>query len=335
MTRDELVTVLAGRLDAPIHSTRVFLHAFFDVAKSMLRNGESVEIGNLGVWEPEISENGELVAVRYLQPIKTAKGVGVWSYGQRYILPPQELHVPLFTDLDMVDIAEIVSEVTARAGWSDEPTVRNPRQGPTQDADIPVLIPEEPEFSAPAEWENDPSLSELLEEMQAEAGKEVELAFEPSETAPEQESDIEDFFDDHPAGAPPDETTVDPRGYPVSDAPPQSERSASDLLSVQEMHTGQPLPVLKDSQAVPEKGVAEEREHEDFEDDDSFFRNRDQLYNPPENKSNRSLALVAIVLTAILIAIILYYILTDDPVHELPGVDAPTGALLLSRVTHS
>lgn len=58
-----------------------------------------------------------------------------------------------------------------------------------------------------------------------------------------------------------------------------------------------------------------------YRNDEVFYRNRDQLYHPPEKRRSKLLMLAALVLTAIVIAIVFYMIYGEAPTREFPGVD--------------
>jgi hypothetical protein len=68
---------------------------------------------------------------------------------------------------------------------------------------------------------------------------------------------------------------------------------------------------------MPDADMMEMDEEE--EDNEVFYRNRDQLYHPPQERNTRPLLIVALVLTAVMIVIVLSMIFGEDERPEVPG----------------
>ncbi|MDX9758291.1 MAG: hypothetical protein RBU27_03940, partial [Bacteroidota bacterium] len=63
MSRDMLIDALAASRAVPRHSAQVFLHACFDVVKSLLREGRIISLPGIGRWTPIFDADGSLCAI--------------------------------------------------------------------------------------------------------------------------------------------------------------------------------------------------------------------------------------------------------------------------------
>lgn len=238
MTRRELIEQLAARLQVPDHSAQVFLHAFFDVSKSMLRSGETVMLGSLGTWVPEHDEDGTMLSVQYTpssQHAHAATGEEIVSgpassIDARHFIPAAALALARSADRPAVDVEDIVAEVQREFGEEREGTERS--------------------------------------------GEEREGAGRNDCDAVDEE-------------------------YPSED-----EYSVEDEYPVEEEYPVEDEFLVEDDEQV--------EDDEAVEDDAVFHRNRDQLYHPPDERSNRTLLFVALGLTVVVLIIILSLLFGSD-----------------------
>ncbi len=255
MTRRELIERMADRLQVPEHSAQVFLHAFFDVSKSMLRSGETVALGALGTWTPEHDPDGVFRSVIYA-PSHAASPVPVGedivsgpasSIDSRHFIPAEALAIAHPSGRSPVDVADIVIEV--QRGFAEEAPME---ETPVEEA--------------------------------------------PADAAPEEES-VEDEY--------PGEEEY------IEEAVP-GDTDAGDML------TDEGDFLEEDFDEVEAEGMEAESmeghgiEDDEVEDDAVFHRNRDQLYHPPEERSNRALLFVALGLTLVVLIIILSLLFGSD-----------------------
>lgn len=127
MTRDELIDALAERAGVPRHSAQVFLHACFDVTKSLLRNGELVSLPGIGSWSPQRTADGTLVAVSYAasHPATSPAAFALEAFAlhetaaladARHFIPAAALQAGSPVERIPVDLAEIVADVRRSFG---------------------------------------------------------------------------------------------------------------------------------------------------------------------------------------------------------------------------
>ncbi len=329
MNREELASALASRLDVPVHSVRVFLHAYFDAVKTTLRSGETVDLGGLGFWVPVRGDSGALAVVRYSQPLPAAVSAGDRFGEATFIIPLEELRSSDLSDRVVVDIAGILSEVAAPAAVNGVSLLRTDTETAPE---TPVSYTPKPASDTQDQYDDAAAVHDaesVLPVSADDAWLETDSYQHGTEDATVEESydDIQDFLlpaDEVPTPSADDYVAMDIEEQAVDETEAFTPPMSADIA-----YPRHEIPVEYDRNVpVPDIDVADEHKHEDFSDDDSFNRNRDQLFNPPEKKNIRPLLLVAIVLTAVLIAIILYMTYVDQPERELPGVDVPAGALL-------
>ncbi|MCZ7555338.1 MAG: HU family DNA-binding protein [Bacteroidia bacterium] len=313
MDREQLVTALSERLEVPAHSIRVFLHAYFDTAKTLIRAGEVVDLGGLGSFE-YIRDNSS-GQIRYYSPLPRQTGTTVRMRREDFVVPLHAVTQVHTTNTTPVDVAEIVTEVL-----TPQPTVSLRRYGDRIDAFDDSAAEEADETELPL-----PSPSEEVAYAERdEAGEDEDSAFFSDASYEQYDDESEDAV--HyatPSDWPDGSASEQPRSFayeaasvhdtvPVSDGGKQHQavEAAADVAAVSE---------------VPNIVLAEETEHQDFSDGDSFYKNRDQLFHPPEKKTSRGLLIIAVLVTLCVLAIILYLVYSDAPVHELPGIDPSTG----------
>jgi hypothetical protein len=404
MTRDEVISELSSRTGAPGHSVRVFLHAYFDTVKTLLRQGESVDLRGLGFFEALLADSGQLASVRYYQPVAAVVGSDGVDAEQRHTLPGDALLPDISQDRDMVDIMELLREVVtieqasrplliedtvidsnrpdeqgndafeaARAdidtellphdSGSDSPELifdeeliadsadldahtgvsyRNTAGGhdaadedfpipdfeeePADDIDDISLYGEVDEEDAPERFLYDASLT-------AESDVQDSARMDIEDTEQSERIDSQRHSAPVPAGTAADDSMLrgkqergdidgdaGSRFQDSAEAPGQRDR-ASHAIEYEA-----PAAATHSAEAMPD-GIASERGYADFSDDESFHRNRDQLYHPPERQKSAGLLAAAIALTVVVVIIILYMVYSEPPARELPGVDAPAGML--------
>jgi hypothetical protein len=307
MNREELITALSERLDVPAHSIRVFLHAWFDTAKSLLRAGEVVDLGGLGSFE--YIRNNTSGAIRYYPPLPRSADTAPRARREDFVLPMHAIAHSHAAPADPVDVASLVAELLPR-----QAATHHDHSPGTPVSDEPY-VDETYDPVVPDAWAD----GDVADEEQA-----LE-AFEEEVSAHSNDDLISS--DATQAYATPDGSGA---VLPVDVVPEVTLFSAA--TDVRRETAGADMVVQTQSAAdirteavVPDFALAGESEHQDFSDDDSFYKHRDQLYNPPEKQTSRGLFITAVLLTLGVLAIILYLLYTDAPVHELPGINPSTG----------
>jgi hypothetical protein len=125
MTRDMLIDTLATRIDAPRHSAQVFLHACFDVVKSLLRSGEEVQLPGIGHWTPRRSPDGTLTAVACTACVPSMASTEAaqehpGGFDALHFIPVDALLQRSAAVPEPVDVASVVAEVRRLLGGGGE-----------------------------------------------------------------------------------------------------------------------------------------------------------------------------------------------------------------------
>lgn len=348
MKREDLIRELSRQLDTPEHSCSVFLHAFFDVVKSMLRNGETVHLPHLGIWTPSMEPvSGKLTSVSFTSSSQTSTGEDHAVHGPAssidslHFIPADALETN-GSETAPIDVSIIVGEVNRLFQSEDEAEngeldVDVPIRQRTRDLDIPTV----PEFqevlheddSPPPTWSEETAILRDEEELDPTQINDIPVSGDhdgPDDDVPDM-LDLDDIPDPDPdetaqAGIEADEDVLydDPRAADANDesgcddeSDAHDERYSGDD-TIEESNAGE----MKDDEQPGEDAL---------DDAEVFYRNRDQLYNPPEERGSRGLLITAIVLTVCVLAIILFLVFSgkdEDPLRK-SGRDTENTAQVL------
>ncbi|MBE0644590.1 MAG: HU family DNA-binding protein [Bacteroidetes bacterium] len=338
MTRDDLIQALADRIDVPSHSAQVFLHACFDIVKSLLREGEEITLPELGRWLPMRSTEGILTGVRYAalvpagtdSPIEVLHGLAS-SIDARHFIPVQALDITGVNQRSPVDVATLVAEVSQQfAPRLAAETTSGNEAVLDRDTTPDALPPTPPVIDTAADHTGMQPISEadlLLEaEMEAE-GYAVEAdARLLEEDYPEDAQDVVE--EDYPEDA----QDVVEEDYPEDAQDAVEEDYPEDAQdAVEEDYPEDAQQFIGDDPILAQDAIPDV---DPLSDEEVFHRNRDQLYNPPDEPSKRPLLITAAVLTLCVLVIIVYILLDHSAPRELPG-SAPVGLRSMHAMTIS
>ena len=333
LSRDALIDALAARRNIPRHSAQVFLHACFDVVKSLLREGHDIALPGIGRWTPILGEDGilagmDLSALRPEESLfEMTEGTAAHS-DTRHFIPAIALNPYHPRDRTPVDIGAIVTElrrvlgiepvtvhgiesVTARGGAEHAMAVQTPA----------VTALEDPAYSADTLTMDEVHRLEL--EIKAERD------WDPEAAADTHTDDAEDLALAEAADDAEDlalvEAADDAEDLALVEAADDAEDpTAGDAMP--DVWTGVSDPDILDEPDAPADPVPDATDP--LSDTDVFHRNRDQLYHPPEETGRRPLLVTAAILTFCVLVIIIYMLLDQSEPRELPGSD-PIGQLVI------
>lgn len=309
MKREELVRELARRLTLPEHSAQVFLHAFFDTAKAALRTGDTLRIDGLGAWTPVLHDDGTLRSIEYISAALdtgTAPAQGpASSIDAMHFIPVNALENMPLRRHGIIDVADVVREVQRLF----VPAGNNGTQTAAPEQAAPESVTETGTSDADAEGETAPAPAvtpepaPLLDDSDDEAPRAEEIPVEVR-SATGAESDTEEMADAATAAVHPDEAASG-NDTPMDVQQPPREAARAEM---------------PDEAGWPDEAEKSEAdEDEDEEDNEVFYRNRDQLYHPPQERNTRPLLIVALVLTAVMLVIVLSIIFGEDERPAMPG----------------
>jgi hypothetical protein len=311
--REQLIRDLADRLGVPEHSAQVFLHAFFDAAKAALRTGDPLRIEGLGNWIPSLYEDGTLSSIEYV-PVANEPAVApvqgpVSSIDSMHFIPAAALESFSVTQNALIDVAEVVDEVQRQF------TSGNGRGSA-------IIDPDSDSSTVPA-------LSDVEDEDEPhDATDTIEIDEQPQEIAPDSLRDEDgstEFETDQYTSSSVDDTSLSPAedgvGIDTGEAFNGEDHEADPD------HTMRAAPASTETTAPPGPETAfqdpdtDEIDDEDTEEEDNevFYRNRDQLYHPPQERNTRPLLIVALVLTAVMIVIVLSMFFGEEERPVVPG----------------
>ncbi len=321
MKREELIQALAARMDVSPTSAQVFLHACFDIVKSRLQAGEEVTLPNIGTWTPTNESGGKLASVRYAAFVPVNAEVPeseafptdlmdgpASSIDTRHFIPASALNGKELKLPAIIDVATLVAEVRASFApaspdadsvvesdsLSDTPTIENTDLVGEADTIEAAVRADEVDIADDPEWVEE---AELVEEAEPLADGAVEVDNTVEINRPEEA----DFLSEEDLLL---EAEMEAEGY-------ESLEAQTDQAVIEE----------DDSINEGEDSVSAEQQ-DPLSDDEVFNRNRDQLYHPPKEPSNRPLVITAAALTFCVLVIIIYLLLDRNEPRELPGSEA-------------
>lgn len=322
MTREMLIDALSAQRDVPRHSAQVFLHACFDVVKTLLREGQAVSLPGIGRWTPLLDPDGTLraVEVRPLHGEETLAEMSVampTAIDARHFIPAIALQ-PHFPPARLpVDVGGIVTEWRRMRGLDAD--VPDPGDVTTVDSDM----------GHPAQLDADTG---QLTAGDSDMGHLTSADFDALDfdTVEDNTDDIAD--DDHVLDAViigddsiGDDVEMEESGLGAVDRD-AGDRDAGD----RDASDGNLSVGVSGLDIHDESGPAAVPARDPLSDDAVFHRNRDQLYHPPEESGQRTLRITAAILTICVLLIILYMLLDQSEPRTLPG-SAPVGQAVMHR----
>jgi hypothetical protein len=277
--REQLILELSLRLGVPKHSAQVFLHAFFDSAKAALRTGDPLRLGGIGTWTPTIHADGTLNSIDFVPSAGTFAGDDVPASGPHSSIDTIHFIPAEALEADASSTAATMIDVAELVEEVQSQFRSSNGQGNREASAIP-LPPPPPDDEIPGDEE----FSYEEDDGFADNGMEgdEEIAYENEEYVHDQGIDTE-----------------------LTEEQERSGENADDEE-------------IEDDEGNKEIEDDEEAE-QDPDDDEVFYRNRDQLYNPPEERSSRRLLLIALTLTVIVVTILLFMFFGKEERPAVPG----------------
>ncbi|MFA6233415.1 MAG: HU family DNA-binding protein [Bacteroidota bacterium] len=336
MTREELIQALAARIDVPPHNAQVFLHACFDIVKSLLRAGEDVTLQDLGHWTAGLKSGGILTSVKYSASVSgIAEGTEevllgpASSIDAMHFIPAAALEIAHTAQRASFDIAALVAEV--RESLSPSVIVRSTIDERAAEKGVPENSESEPMLEQPVLEQpmlEQPMLEQpMLEQPMLEQPMlEQPVLEQPMHEQPMLEQPVleQPMLKQTMLEQPmlkqtvPDsdedrllEAEMEAEGYEIQAPHSQAETGMS----------------FGDESDIALAAFRNASDKDPLSDDEVFHRNRNQLYHPPEKPGNRPLLITAAILTFCVLVIIVYMLLDHNEPRELPG-SAPVGVLL-------
>jgi len=345
VNRDELIQALSQELETSEHSCSVFLHAFFDSVKTHLRKGEAVDLEALGSWKPVMAGNtGRLEDVRYVPATGQSAAQDGAVHGPAssidalHFIPAEALESNGGSNAP-IDVGVLVGEVNRLFSKEDDvfendAEPQEERVSGRHDMEIPSV----PEFQEvlredtlpPPAWSEEAALLRDEEELDPSEIDDTLVEGDDDETddsvpdmmALEDIPDPEDDEDD-PSAAEALEDDVETEFEAVEDEYAETDDAVSDVDIDDTAEIGDASEADEaDYPANEEDSTGEDA----LDDSEVFYRNRDQLYNPPKEAGNKNLLITAIVLTVGVIAIILFLVFGGNDESPLPASKRGKGA---------